>query len=236
MKITYLFYSLKDLSHISNGEKLHNILASNGLIIDKAGGHEPIREEFNIGNLPKLWNDMKNDGRCSSNYFLFKGKNDIMFSGMAVWNVNLHPNNKAFNSISLWLSITKKYDFDKLVQLGDDIFEWSEAVYGYITEESKNKANNMPGNIYEGLPGLMWINYFGSNYIMQPDFYMPNGHVPINHGIRINLCEAPDDEILSDSNYLESCKNKIGREWFWHKPRMYNIKVPLFDKSLITRH
>lgn len=238
MKITYDFSSLKDLSDVSNAEKLLKILTSNGLIIDKAGGHEPIRKEFNVNNLHELWGYIRTDGRCSSNYFLFKGKREIRFSGMATWNLNLHPNNGSFNGLALWLSTPPKYDIKKLIQLGDDIFEWCEAVYGYITEsisDPYSDIDNMPGNIYEGIPSLMWVNYFGYPYIMEPDFNIPDNYVSVNHGMRLNLTETPNDERLRDQTFLQSCVNKIGDEWFWHKHRRCNTRIPNFDKSEITR-
>lgn len=236
MKISFSFSSLIDLSNLSKGERLLEILLSHGLIIDKAGDHEPIKKDFITSDFPEMWKGMGLDGECASCYFLFKGKKEINFSGMATWWVNIHPNSKSFNGIDLWLNTPKNYDYGKLVQLGDDIFEWSEAVYGYITEESKDPSNNeMIGNIYDGLPGLLWVNYFGTHYIVEPDFNLPNNHKPISHGVRFMLSETPDDERLNDLNFLENSKNNFGVEWFWSHPRKYNKKVPYFDRSAITR-
>lgn len=234
MKISYSFYSLKDMSHLSNLESLLEILLSYGLVIDKADNQEPIRKDFVKNNLLQIWKGIGIEGGCLSCDFLFKGKKEIKFSGMATWNLNLHPNTEAFNGIDLWLNIPKNYDIDSLMKLGDDIFVWCEAVYGYITEESKDPSNNLIGNIYNGLPGLMWVNYFGKPYITDSDFSILNDYTPINHGIRLVLSEKPNDEILSDSKFLESVKNEIGAEWFSSRPRGFNKKIPIFDTSEIT--
>lgn len=234
MKISYSFYFLKDVSKLSNGEELLKILSSYRLAVDKADDLEPIRKDFIESNFPEMWKGRGIDGGCSSCDFLFKGKKQINFSGMVTWNINLHPNTKAFNGIHLWLSIPKSYNVGSLVQLGDDIFIWSDAVYGYITEESKDPSSDLIGNIYDGLPGLMWINYFGKPYIIESDFHIPNNHVPLGHGIKFMLSETPNDEKLSDSNFLESSKNDIGVEWFWSHPRKHNKKVPVFDRSAVT--
>lgn len=235
MKISYSFYSLKNLSDLSKGERLIEILLSNGLSIDKADDHEPIRKEFVKSNLPEIWKGRGIDGGCSSCYFLFKGSKEIKFSGMVTWDINLHPNTKSFNGVHLWLNIPKNYDNSRLVQLGDNIFAWSEAVYGYITEESRDLANDFVGNAYDGLPGLMWVNYFGSPYIEESDFYMPAEHDITSHGARLILSEKPNDERLSDTNFLESVKDTIGNEWFWNPASKFKLKIPLFDRTAITR-
>lgn len=150
MRITFSFSSLKDLSDISNGERFIEILLSNGLIIEKAGDCEPIKKCFTINDLPQVWKGV-GIGDFKTCYFLFKGKREIKFTGMVIWKNNLYPGSKSINGINLWLAIPKSCDFKKLIQLGDDIFKWSDAVYGYITEDSKdpynNQTNELPGNI-----------------------------------------------------------------------------------------
>lgn len=234
MKISYSFDSTKDLSNLKKGESLLELFLSNGLIIEKAGIKEPIRESFNIDRMPEMWKGSGIEGDCSSCYFLFKGQKDIKFSGIIVWQLNLHPNSKALNHVSLWLNIPKKYDTNKLLQLGDDIFTWSRAEYGYITEDSK-LPTPLTVNINDGLTGLMWVNYFGPSYIAEPDFHIPDDHATINHGVRIKLSETPDDDLLKNSKFIESVKNKIGTEWFWDYPIKHKRKKPQFDKSEITR-
>ena len=81
----------------------------------------------------------------------------------------------------------------------------------------------------------MWVNYFGTPYIMEPDFHIPKDYEPINHGVRLMLSETPNDERLNNSNFLENSKNSIGVEWFWSRPHRHNKKVPFFDISAITR-
>ena len=96
MKISFLFYTTKNLSNLSNGEKLLDILSSYGLIIDKAGPHEPIREEFVESNLPNAWKGLGQEGQLSTCDFLFKGKYEVKFSGMVTWSINMNPKTWAF--------------------------------------------------------------------------------------------------------------------------------------------
>lgn len=234
MRISYSFYYTEDLSDLSNGERLLEILSSYGFVINKAGDCEPIREVFDTSKLPEMWRGVGMDGLLTC-YFLFKGQKEVSFSGMVTWNVNLHPDTRAFNGVSLWFNIPKSYDVNKLLRLGDDIFKWSGSVYGYITENSKDQTTERTGNPHDGLPGLMWVNYFGPAYITQPDFHTPNDYVSIGHGARIILSETPQDERLADLSFLDSIKSQIGFEWFWHFPRKYKKRVPVFDKSEITR-
>ena len=234
MKISYLFDSTKDLSDLKKGENLLEIFSSNGLIIEKVGTQEPIRELFDIDKMPEMWRGSGMEGKCSSCGFLFKGQKDIKFSGMVNWNLNLHPNSRALNGISLWLNIPKKYDTNRLIQLGDDIFTWSKAEYGYITEDSKI-PKPLTINIHDGLAGLTWVNYFGSSYMVEPDFHIPDDHVQIGHGVRVKLSETPNDELLGDSDFLQSIKNEIGAEWFWDYPIKHKRRKPKLDKSEIIR-
>lgn len=236
MKITYSFYSLKDLSNLSNGESLLEILLTNGLNVDKAGEQEPIQKDFVKENLSEIWKGRGLEGSHSTCYFLFKGKKEFKFSGMVTWNINLRTDTKTFNGVSLWLNVPKDYNVNNLVKIGDDIFKWSDAVYGYITEDSKDPHNDLRiGNIHEGLPGLLWVNYFGSSFIMQPDFHIPDDHVFIGNGKRIILAETPNAEKLSDLNFLVSIRNKFGSQWFWQYPRKFERKKPIFDKSEIVK-
>jgi len=261
------FYTLKDLSNLAKGEKLLVILSLHGLIIEKAGEYEPIRKEFDLDSFPHIW---KGKGTKSLDCtFIFKGKKEISFSGMVSWNLNIHPSSKYFNVIGLWLNIPKKYDLGKLIRLGDDMFIWAEAVYGYITEESINLSHTQIqkdgftvslGNLYRGISGLMWVNYFGTPYLQENDFHLPADHTPVGHGAKIVLTDAPDDERLSDLNFRKTITDKIGADWFFQfekiengvgflakncqqfkktekrdKGYQYSVdKIPCFDNSEIT--
>lgn len=259
MRITINFFSLKDLSDLSNGEKLLEILSSYGLVIEKAGEYEPIRKEFTLCDFPQIW---KGRGKAGSPYkscdFLFKGKKEISFSGSASWNLGLPPNTNTVQGVCLWLTITKKYDVSRIIRLADELFIWSEAVYGYVTEDSKNisrlrryineRHSVSFGNVYSGIPGLLWVNYFGVPYLKEEDFRLPENSTKVGHGAKLILTERPDDERLSDLNFLKFYTKQIGSEWFYpiekiegnkcFMPKNFqeqDIKIPLFDNSAIVR-
>jgi hypothetical protein len=73
LKIAYKFYSLKDFSDLSIGERFLEILLSAELLIDKADDKEPIKKEFVIGNISEFWKGLGIKGESSTCYFLFKG-------------------------------------------------------------------------------------------------------------------------------------------------------------------
>ncbi len=227
MKISYLFYTLKDLSDIAKGNEFLYIMQQYGLVIDKASSYEPINKDFEVMNLVNMWKTNENGGMPSSCCFLFKGKK---FTGMVSWHINLYPHTKAFNGIYLTLTVPKTYSTNSLIQLGDDIFIWSGAVYGFISEESKEAS----GNLHLGIPGLMWINYFGPEYTNESDFHTPSNHVFVGNGIRFNLVEIPNDKRLDDLAFIQSIKDEIGDLWFFKEPIKSNRRVPVFDKSEIT--
>jgi len=266
MKIKCSFYSLKNLSDLSNGENLLKILFQNNLEIKNANDREPINIVFDIDNFPKIWLMENQVVPALSQTFLFKGSKEISFKGMAIWIKNLHSNSKEFGGISIWLNVKKGYDIDKIVKLGDDLFTWSEAVYGYISEdsyspsygfnknhlekckypeyvrrrngrESKNgKIYTSRGNLYQGLYDPMWISYFGIPYLQEVDFRLPENRLTIGHGSRIKLTEKPNDEILCEPDYLAEIKRNIGDEWFWQNPKISELKLPFFDRNEITRN
>lgn len=137
MRITYVFYSVKDYSDIQYGEWLLEIFEKYGLHIEKVGEFEPIRKTFVPKDFPKLWRVDKTTGLPSSFSLLFRGKSEVSFSAQVISNVNLFNHGQhlfCFNGMSLWLTVKKSYDFEKLISLGDELFSWSEGVYGYITE------------------------------------------------------------------------------------------------------
>jgi len=229
MRISISFYTLKDLSDLSYEKRFLENINSYGLIIERADEHEPVRKEFNESNFEEIWKGRKAfENDMIDCYFLFKGKKDISFSGMLTWNLNLHPRSQAVNAIHLWFNVPKNYDINKIVQLSEDLFTWSEAVYGYITED----FNEIINNIYGGIGGLMWINYFGTPYIKESYFNIPDNSIRIANGIKLILSDKPSDEILRDNYYLYTIKNKIGLEWFLECRK--NRKIPCFDRSEIT--
>jgi len=229
LKISISFYTLRDLSDLAKGEKLLDILSTYGLIIEKAGEYEPIRKDFDPNALPKMWQGK--GAKPLDCTFIFKGKKEISFSGMASWELNINPKREYVNVVGMWLNIPPKYDIDRLIRLGDDLFIWSEAIYGYITEKSKNLSHTeiqkdgftvSLGNVYRGISGLMWANYFGTPYLREKDFCLPDDHETVGHGARIILTDTPDDERLSDLNFRKVITDKIGADWFFQFEKIEN--------------
>jgi hypothetical protein len=235
MKITFSFNTTEDLSSLTQGEELLEILLSYGLVIEKADQDEPIRKEFDVSMLPERWKGVGLAGKHSSCYFLFKGQEKIKFSGMITWNINLPPNTNVFNGVHLWLNTSRSLEVTKLISLGDELFKWSNSVYGYISEHSKDIARTVPAGLYYGLPGLMWVNYFGPAYLKEPDFHIPANHVFVGQGVRVCLSEKPNEDILGDSDFLQNYKEQFGVEWFWKGDFSESCRTPCFDHSALIR-
>jgi len=81
----------------------------------------------------------------------------------------------------------------------------------------------------------MWVNYFSLPYIKEPDFHLPDSHVILTQGARIQITDSPCDEILCEPDYLWKQKEGIGLGWFWHVPRVCEWRVPMFDRSEMIR-
>jgi len=134
MKINYLFYTLKDLSALKKGEEFLEILLTNDLQIEKTNNSEPINKIYKEENFNEMWHPLNSTNENSSNLFLFKGSVCVPFMGSVSWNKHVHANLKCFNGIHLSLNIKKNYDINKLIDIGDRLFKWSNAVYGYISQ------------------------------------------------------------------------------------------------------
>jgi len=235
MKISVDFQSLKDLSSIEKCREFLEILSSNNLILEKAGSHEPIRDSFSSDIFEKIWKGEQVDSDYSEAYILFRGNKYFKFMGMVIWRKGLFPTSHAVNGISLWLTISNNFDCFKLIDLGDKLFNWSEAEYGYITSDSIFQADVNRGNIYGYIDNLKWVNYFGQSYLEESEFHVPESGQKLLHGVRLVITDAPDDEKLIDPEYLNSIKKTIGAEWFWDYPQRYKRKKPKFDRSQISR-
>jgi len=237
MKITFSFQSIKDWSNLGKGEDFLDILDKYELYIEKVGEYEPIRTPYDQKSFPQIWKGRRigtNNDILDCN-FMFKGKNSLKFSGSVSWNKNLHSGSRVVNAINLHMNISNKFNICNLILLGDELFKWSEAEYGYISEDSKEQLNLVSGNIHTSIAALRWVNYFGPSYLVEPDFHIPDNKVLLHNGARVILAEKPDDENLGNSEYLDSIKKNFGFEWFWDYPQKHKRRRPLFDTSEITR-
>ena len=255
--------TFKDLSGIDNGKKFLDILSSHGFNIEKIDEFEPVKKDFSEETFEKFWEGHTCPRGITLCGIIFKGSADAKFTGMISWGKNLHPESESVNAFNLWINVKKSYDMSKLIHLIDDIFVWSEAVYGCISEKGRcllnipiqnnNGARKTAYNILiGGLYGLMWVNYFGKPYINKEDFILPENAIKLAYGARLQLTEKPDDERLTDMQFIESYCNIIGDKWFWHYKEMVKegkyyvaymkdgfhmgkVCKPCFDRSGIVR-
>lgn len=236
MKLIYRYRSLADWDSVTKGMALMEILSDFGLVVDKVGSSEPIRQEYTQESVTDLWPCLNVPGKSSTGYFLFKGKRPFSFSGMATWNKNLPIDSALFNWLTLHITLNRKVtDFRRLVEIGDALFGWAEAVNGFISLESLYEPLARPPALRNYLPGLFWINYFGKEYCNRLDFRTVATKTLSTTGVRVTLGEGPDDPQLSDQNtYLRALKTEIGQGWFGEgDPSAY--RLPSFDFTALCR-
>ena len=244
-----------------SGRRLLEILYSYDFDIEKISEYEPVKSMYSEEEFERLWRGRTSPKGIMSCGIIFKGAKETKFTGMVSWGKNLGPFPLSVNMVSLWLNIKKSYEISKLISLADELFKWSGAEHGYISEKSKTPFNIQiqndgyrvyAGNIYTGLYNLVWINYFGKAYLAEEDFVVPKGAVKLAHGVRLQLTDRPDDERLSDLGFLETYYSTIGDKWFWHFDEIVKdgknyiahlkegfdsrkVSIPKFDRSAITR-
>ncbi|MDW7658487.1 MAG: hypothetical protein SCM11_15060 [Bacillota bacterium] len=235
MRITCSFATLKDISDLSTGETFIQILSKNDLIIDKAGAYEPVNKPFNAKEFPIIWQGYSINDNHTTGCFIFKGQVKKKFAGMVSWDKGLPENSIVTNSIYVTVSGIGKNDYDSIILLGDELFSWAKAEYGYITEYSREIMNFDTGNIFTCIDGLHWVNYFSKTYLNEPCFHATNDMYQLETGVRLKITDKPDDIRLSDSNFLNSIKQAIGIEWFWDKSKNTVLKRPKFDSSEIVK-
>lgn len=235
MRITCSFTTLKDISDLSAGESFIKILLKNGLVIDKADAYEPVRKPFNASEFPIIWQGYSINENHSTGCFIFKGQVKKKFSGMVSWDKGLPENSTVTNSIYVTVNGIGKNNYDAIILLGDELFSWAKAEYGYITEYSREINNFDAGNIYTCIEGLHWVNYFSKTYLNEPSFHITEDMIQLENGVRLKITDKPDDVKLSDTDYLNSIKRGIGIEWFWDKTKKTVLKRPKFDSSEIVK-
>jgi len=235
MRLYYSFKTVKDMCDKVKGEELVAVFDKYELHISKAGSYEPVRLAFERDRMADYWCGTSSDGKFFDNYFLFKGTENFKFTGMASWNKGLPAGSRVLNSIFIVINYPAKADLSSTVSIGDDLFTWSKAEYGFISEMSRRIDISEIGNIFTTLPGLHWVNYFSSSYIDNPDFHLSDNRVWVSHGTRIQIASRPDDPLVDDVKYKNRMIEQIGLQWFWDGRRKVVLRTQDFNTSEISR-
>ena len=240
MRITLSFSSLKDFGELFFGLKLRDILQSYGFEMEKIGECEPIKTDYSEHEFQRLWNQDRT--LCS---VLFKGRKKHRFLGMAGWSAKKFRNDGTINGVNVWLTIPPKYDYSELIRIGDELFLQTEALHGYISENSKdytktfiqkNGCQVSMGNIYKGIPCLMWVNYFGRPYMSENGLRFPDNQTLLGHGTRVKMTDAPTDERLSDMTFINDSIMEMGADWFFLFDTVENgVGVPAEEMNMKRR-
>lgn len=217
------------------GFALVDLLETRGMRIEKADDHEPVRMLFDPSK--PFWAAPSAIGsrtQYASNWFLFKGAKGLRFSGMAVWHRNLPPGSTIFNFLYVWIHRTPHPTPDFARELADALFVWSDAVSGFVTDEALDRPLLRPPEQRKYLDSLYWLNYWGPEYLSEPDFVLPPGSTPVGRGMRWSPGGDYDDPRLKDDAYLSARKLEIGAGWFAEGPRE-GWRLPKLNFSLLCR-
>ena len=235
MRIMYSFWTFKDLSPTEKGADFLALLDKHSLSICKTGAFEPVRHQFERDKMSSYWMSPSSDGKFHEGSFLFRGDENLKFSGMVSWNKGLPPKSKVMNVVYIVINMPKTRCDDQLIEPGDDLFNWSQAEYGYITEITRELFDEKAGNIFTSIIGLHWVNYFSSSYIDNPDFHLPDNRVMLGQGARLQIAARPDASLVDDAQYKAKIVEQIGLQWFWDGRRKVVLRAPNFDTSEIVR-
>jgi len=235
MKLTYSYRALTDWGDVLRGQSFIDILESAGLKVEGVDGKEPIKKEFKAGALSEHWAGRGLPGQHSTCYFLFKGQGKCKFSGMVTWHRDLPEESTYFNSLNVWLSIGKsRPDPVWFLDLGDRLFGWSQAYYGFISLDTLYDPLHRPAAKRLFIPKLFWANYFGQDYLSCSDFRLPVPAADLPTGKRMVLGSSFDDPCLADETYLSSVAEEIGLGWFG-EGNADEYRIPDLDFALLWR-
>lgn len=236
VKLAYSYRSLMDWGDISRGHDLVQLLECSGLKIEKVDDKEPVRQDFLAQELPSYWLGRGLPGQHLTCYFLFKGSRPYKFSGMVTWKRLLPDESTWMNTLHMDFTISGKTrpEPDWLVGVGDQLFGWTQASHGFITDASLfNPLGRSPAKrLY--LPQLFWVNYFGLDYLSSPDFCVPTAAVDMPSGKRLVIGNGYDDARLADKGFLETIVAEFGLGWFG-EGHPDEFRMPDFDFSALRR-
>ncbi|QYR22554.1 hypothetical protein KZ483_06185 [Paenibacillus sp. sptzw28] len=195
-----------------------NLLESEGLLPDKIGLYEPLKENFTRERAIDMWLKTETGNGRIIGSMMGKKKNPS-YSFIMGWNKGerfIRPN---------WLTVfvpTKifKKNQKKFMQIFIEIQQEFDGLYGYISIEEVQKRQFVPGNIETRLPGIFWCNYFSRIYV---DFFseekLLNGpwikrEMLPNGAILTFLANDPDGELVEDEGYEKNAKTFLGEGSF----------------------
>lgn len=235
MKLSYVFRSLSDWSAPQTGLTLFELLRSFELHTEKIGEVEPLRHEYDPEWLATTW---RNTGKELQLFSLgFTGSGSPRFQGTVGWKLGISPSKKLFNALTLTLTYpkTRKPASSWLLSLGDALFQWSEAVHGFITDPIYDKSMSRPIVLRPYLEGPYWVNYLGRAYISDQRFRMTLPAVSVGHGLRLELAESPDDARLSDEEFLRGVRKMVGEGWWGEGSERLIPDLPFANLSIVHK-
>jgi hypothetical protein len=226
------FETLKDIGTYSCAKEFLDIMSRNDIHIVKVDDSEPVRKPFDEELFFRFWCRKEEGNRFTSADILFNGRRISTLSGMINWRYNLARGREVVNGIHLDFRQTKNDDMRWIVTLCDDLFQWSGAVRGSISDIRVMDALKVGGNVYGGLCLPLWVNYYGEPYVQEKDFHIGPGFTKVGKGVRCILSARPDDSILMNLEFLKIHMTQIGEEWFRDNCRKREARLPVLHSEI----
>jgi len=170
------FYSVEDFGTEKKARDFFRILLEQGgpFIPERISQTEPVRGCFNrecLDDAVRLWLEGGKDPEWHYSTPIMINRKPFRVQSMVIWNRGARA---TFNSLSLWIHqkfLSQKGSVESLLHLGEQLFSFSGALYGYISRTDVEEAQFVPGTLQTRLPGVFWANYFGPLYV---DFFGKN--------------------------------------------------------------
>lgn len=167
------FYSVKDIGTEKKAREFFQLLIDQGkdFVPEKISKTEPLRGKFDLNDInaaAHMWLDCGKNPDIHSSTIMMSNKASFKVSIMVNWH---RCSNASFNFVTVWLSpkcLLKNYGIEALLSFGEKLFDFTGALYGFISRVDVEISQFVAGTLITRLPGIFWANFFGPLYI---DFF-----------------------------------------------------------------
>jgi hypothetical protein len=201
-------------------ELFFKLLDEYGLLPEKIGLYEPIRDHYSLNLALEYWTKIeKGNGREVGGMMGKRKKPE--FSFLMEWN----RGEKYIRPNFIFISIPKnafKRDKETYLYLFKTLLQSLNRVYGYISIETVENRQFVPGTLETRLPGMFWVNYFGQVYV---DFFGkekfnsgPWYHTEeLNNDSLVVMLSKDPDELEQDESNEKKAKLHLGIDSFGNR-------------------
>jgi hypothetical protein len=234
MHIEVDFRTLKDMSTDNHIKSFLELISKHSITLTHADGFEPVKSIFSEDAFTRLWQRNNDEDKFEEKWILFRGIRSSKLNGIIIWSRNLPPGSKGENLIHFSIRIKANDETSWIVRMSDDLFIWSSAICGYISERKIDERLPWSGGIFNGLPMLKWVNYYSESYLQESSFHLETKYALVGRGARVMISDQADDIILSDIAVLRERQLLMGQEWFNDVQLHRRARLPALTCELVA--